>query len=348
MWERKEKSENRMFILFVVLAVVFGAGMLLWGQYNSAQQAFEIGFLNYRVDEQLAADKNYALLPEEEEQYAAMLAEAEAWSDGVGGEEKSCTAATAVELYGDMALGEIAYTLYDNGSDTTVILLHGYNESGMDARMFAPYWWERGYNVLIPELWRKEGDIKLTTFGVYEQYDVYDVIQAEGLADDRLILHGRGTGAATALLLSANEAYDCGVDLVVADSVYSDLQSLKVKMLKSQFGLGELLVGKLLSNTAASTLGFDLTTVNIAEAAGATEIPKFFVCGAIDHFLGSEETEAVYQAADGACELLVVEGARHRMAYTKSAFDEADPYRSGLDKFVDMNMTWTESREENR
>ncbi|MBR6522132.1 MAG: hypothetical protein IKT47_05650 [Oscillospiraceae bacterium] len=335
---RSDNKENKSFLLFLILAAVFGGLMLLWGQHNSAQQVFEIGFLKYRVNEQLANDTSYVFSEENAVKYNEMLQLAEEWTQTAGGVDKTCSSNTVTNLYGDFAAEELKYTVYDNGSDTTVFLLHGYNETQLDAAIFAPYWWDKGYNVIIPSLERPRGEgASLVTFGVYEQYDIYDIICAENLTESKVILHGRGTGAAAALLISSRADYDCGIDMVVSDSVYATLNGLKIEQLHAQFKLGEFLTGTLLSNIIEKQLGFDITTIEITKAAAANDVPKFFVCGGADNFISKNETYAVYTEAAGAKALLTVEEGANRMAYTASYFGNGE-YISQLDKFVDENV----------
>ena len=226
-------KENKLFVIFLVLAVLVGGLMLLWGQYNSAQQVFEIGFLSYRVEEQLANDDAYIFSEDDAVKYNEMLNLANEWKQNVSGIEKNCTSTTVANVFGEFATENLRYTLYDNGSDTTVFLLHGYNENVEDASVFAPYWWDKGYNIIIPSLERPKGEgASLVTFGVYEQYDIYDIICCEELLDSKVILHGRGTGAAAALLISSRADYNCGIDMVVSDSVYATLNGLKIEQLK--------------------------------------------------------------------------------------------------------------------
>ncbi len=338
MLSKREDKDNKLFIIFIVLAVIFGGLMLLWGQFNTAQQVFEIGFLSYRVDEQLANDEDYVFSEEDGAAYADMLARAEEWRNSVNGVAKICHGATEAAIYGEFAESDIDYTVYDQGSDTTVFLLHGYNETADDAAVFAPYWWEKGYNIIIPSLGRTVDDgIKLFTFGVYEQYDIYDIIQAEKLRESKVILHGRGSGAAAALLLAANTEYDCGIDLIVSDSVYASLDGLKIEQLHAQFNLGEFLTGSLLSKAVHKQLGFDISTIEITEAAAANDIPKMFVCGGADTFISKNETFAVYTAATGEKLLLTIDEAANRMAYTES-YMGAGEYEAKLDEFVSNNL----------
>lgn len=328
-----KNKESRLFGIFILLAVIVGGIMLLWGQYNSAQQVFEIAFLNYRADEQLANDEEYVFSENDAAQYSALLEDAAEWCAAAGGVEKNCDGATVTAIFGDFAAGEIRYSVYDQGADTTVFLLHGYNESAEDAAIFAPYWWEKGYNIIIPALTRPMGEgVELTTFGVYEQYDIYDIIQAENLAGQKIVLHGRGTGAAAALLLAGNAEYPCGISAVISDSVYASLNGLKIEQLKAQFGLGEFLTGSILTKIADTQLGFNLGDIEITKAAARSGVPKLFVCGGNDNFISKNETYAVYTEAAGEKALLTVEGAANRMAYASSQFGGGE-YQSALDKF---------------
>ncbi len=337
MHAKKEKKDRIMFICFIAAAVVLGCLMLLWGQHNSAEQVFEIGFLHFRVSDQLANDESYVFSESDGEKYGEMLELGKSWREQAGGIDGSCATETAAAIFGEFALYDMPYTFYNNGSDTTVILLHGYNETVDDAAIAAPWWWDGGYNILIPQLRGYSDKNQLTTFGEYEQYDLYDLIRAAGLEESRIIVHGRGTGAAAALLAAANAEYDCGIDLIVADSVYSDLETLKQRQLKAQFGLGEIMVGKMLSGIAKKQLGFELSDVNICAAAASSSVPKLFVCGESDSFTLPEESRSVYEAAQGVKELAVIAGAGNRMAYTSSWFGGGE-YCAAMDKFIENNL----------
>lgn len=333
MKRESKKKENIVFALLAAAVLVAGCLMLLWGQRNSAEQVFEIGFLHYMVDEQLSNDEDYVLSAVDTEKYNDMLELAKAWDESVKSVKGECETKSVSEFYGEFALYNMPYSFYDNGSDITAVLLSGYEETDRDAMIYAPYWWKKGYNVLIPRLRGDSETVQFSTFGVYEQYDIYDLIKYLGLEDSRLILHGRGTGAAAALLLAANENTPCNVELIVADSVYSDLETLKREQLKKQFGLSENFVGRFLSGIVEKQLGIVMSEVDINLAAAKSDAYKLFVSGSNDTFLGYSHTEEAFYGTDNS-EMMSINGAAHRMAYTVSYFGNGR-YCAKLDEITE-------------
>jgi hypothetical protein len=332
--EKMQKNhETRNFILLALGVIVVGTLMLLWGQQNSASQVFEIAFQKYKVEDVLLSDENYVFSDEDAELYNKMLASAETWRAGLKAENISLDLHSANDKFGREDAVNIGCELFDQGSETTVVLIHGYNESTADSAVFAPYWWEKGYNVLIPAMRGDGSDTEFTTFGMYEQYDLYDLI-SEVCPDKRIILHGRGTGAVAALLLAANDDLACGVSLLVCDSPYSDFKALELRQLKAQFGLGNFLTGRLLDRTIKKAFRFDVSDLDIARTAEKLSVPALFVCGAEDKFIGAEDAEKLYnRAASDIKKFLAVPGAANRMAYTKAYFAQGE-YCAAIDAFL--------------
>lgn len=329
----QKKNENKSFIFLIIGVVVAGVLMLLWGQQNSASQVFEIAFQKYKVEEVLMNDEAYVFSEEDAALYDKMLAAAETWRAERDEKTVSVDLRSAGEKFGRDDLVSVSCKLYDQGSDTSVVLVHGYYETIADSAIFAPYWWDKGYNVVITEMRGDGSDTEFTTFGMYEQYDLYDVI-TKLCPGKRIILHGRGAGAAASLLLAANDDLACGVSLLVCDSIYRDFKTLELNQLKTQFGLGDFLTGKLLDRSVNRAFHFEVPDLNIESIAEKLSVPALFVCGGNDEFIGAADTESVYEAAASQNKrLLVVSGAANRMAYTKS-YNTAGEYCAALDDIL--------------
>lgn len=327
------KSKDRYWLL-LALALVLGVLYLLWGQRNTACTLYELGFLRYRAAEQLAATESWALTPEEDAAEDAAAREAEAWAASLTAAEGSYTTDSAAGWFGEEARLELRYTLYDQGTGKTAILLHGFGGSEADARLWAPFWWSQGYGVLIPEQrgYQDEAEVNVTplTYGVYEEFDLYDLILAAGLEKDTVLIHGKGAGAAAALLLAGNEELaGAGVDGIVAETVYDNLGALKKDLLRSWFRLGENFVGRFLRDQVGRRLGFDLDSVDLGAAAANAAVPVLFVAGSEETLLGEARTAAVYESCASDKRLLSLPGAYRALWFAAGGGD----YRAAITDF---------------
>ncbi len=330
MMKEKTKQDRRRFALFVLLVLFAGGFFLLWGQSNTADTLYELGFLRYRAENQLAAMPEWALTEEEAGLREAALAEAAAWAEGRSALEGSYETETAASLLGEEVRLVLPYRHWDPGTGKTVILLHGYGGSQEDALLWAPWWWEQGYGVLIPTQrgYQSPGETNLlpTTWGVYEQFDLYDLIRTLGLDSEKVVIHGKGTGAAAALFLAGNEELRAaGVDGVVAESCYDRLGDLQRDLLKELFHLGDRFVGIFLRDKVKQHLGFLVDSVDLTAIGEAGLVPVLFVCGGQEVLPGLPRSRAVQEAWAGESRLLLLSG-----SYRALGLAEGEAYRAAI------------------
>ena len=290
-----------MFLLFMLLAIAAGVVYLFWGQYNSAQTLFDLGFLRYRAAEQLSSVEAWTVPIADSGDYAQLKEDAAAWAAEQETVSGSYEAVTAAGYWGESVKLTLNYTLYGPDTGKTVILLHGFCDSPADSLIWARFWQEQGYRVLIPVQrgYADPGDTNYTptTFGAYEEFDLYDLILTLGLEDEEVIVHGRGGGAAAAILMAANESLaGAGLDGIVAESVYDNLGQTERALVKQLFNLGDNFVGRFLREIIGKKLGFEADSVDICAAAANMSVPTLFLCSAGDAFLGAQRTETVCDA----------------------------------------------------
>jgi pimeloyl-ACP methyl ester carboxylesterase len=301
----------------MAMAILIGIFFLLWGQSNTAATLSELGFLRDKAEAQLSAMEAWGVTPEEQAALDAAEAEAAAWAAGQTPREGSFTTDSAASWFGEGAKLTLSYRFYDHGTGKTVILLHGFQGSEEADLTAAPWWWEQGYGVLIPQQrgYKEPGETNRTpaTFGVYEEFDLYDLILAAGLTEETVLVHGKGSGAAAAILMAANESLaGAGLDGIVAESVYDDLGSFERDTLKKLFRLGDNFVGKLLRLRVRDNLGFVLDSVDLTDAAARVKIPVVFLCGSQEVLPGEARTRAVMDACGGETKLIVAAEASYR------------------------------------
>ncbi len=331
----REKHEKRNFWLLLVLAVVAGLGFLIWGQYNTASTIFDMGFLRRNAAELMTSAEGVKLEGEAQEQYDALLLEGEEWIQKAALKQGSWKTESIVPWFGEAAGITLSYDLYTQGSDHTVILLHGFQEGAGDVRYWGSFWWDRGWDVLIPQLRSYgAGDEGLIpcTYGVYEQFDLYDLIMALGLDRKTLVIQGRGTGAAAAVFLTANgDLAAAGVDGIVAESVYANMGKDAETMVKKLFGLGNPLLLRFLNAQIRQKLGFLPESVDLTAAAANSTVPALLVWGEDDGFLDPNLTRKVSDAWAGEHFGLGLKGG-HRLLWAESG----EAYRDALDGLLEQ------------
>ena len=329
----RDKHEKRNFWLLLALAILAGLGFLIWGQYNTASTIFDLGFFRRNAGELMSSAEGVKLEGESREKYDALLRAGEEWARGKALKQGSWKTESITQWFGEPAGITLSYELYTQASDRTVILLHGFQEGEEDARYWASYWWDRGWDVLIPQLRSygagDEGTIPCT-YGVYEQFDLYDLILALGLDRKTLVIQGRGTGAAAAVFLAANpDLAQAGVDGIAAESLYANLAADAKTMVKKLFGLGNPLLLRFLSAQIRQKLGFVPESVDLTAAAANCSVPALLVWGEDDAFLDPGMTRQVCDAWAGEHIGAGLTGG-HRLLWAESG----EEYRSALDGLV--------------
>ncbi len=314
----KEKRDDiRRFVLYLAAAVAVGCLFLYWGQANAASTLYELGFLRYKAAEQLSSMSEWNLTWEESAAKEIARKSAVAWAEENPPVEGTYETSTAAGIFGDWAGLTLDYRHWRQAGGKTVVLLHGFEETPEDVLPAAQAWYARGWSVLIPDQrgyqTPAESNGMPVTWGVYEQYDLYDLIRAAGLTEEQLVVQGKGIGAAAALLLAADETRaDAGLDGIVAESVYDDLGSFERDTLKKLFRLGDNFVGKLLRLRVRDNLGFVLDSVDLTDAAARVKIPVVFLCGSQEVLPGEARTRAVMDACGGETKLIVAAEASYR------------------------------------
>ena len=124
--------------------------------------------------------------------------------------------------------------LYDQGGKETVVYLHNIGSAAGEDFYYAPWYWEKGYNILMPDN-RAHGESEgnCASYGVYEAEDVNQWLQliCEKYGDDsQIIVHGDTLGAAAALMASVN--YPEQVAFTVAESPVANLYDAAAYMMQ--------------------------------------------------------------------------------------------------------------------
>lgn len=207
---------------------------------------------------------------------------------------------------------------YDNKSDKTIILFHGYRSSALRdfscaVRMYKDF----GFNVLLCDQrshGRSEG--KLITFGVKEKKDVVSWCEfvCEKYSPEKIVLGGMSMGATT-VLLSLGENLPENVKAAIVDCGFTSPEEIILKVAKQSFKINAKYVLPFLNIFCKFFGNFSIYNNDTRKTVANTEIPIMLIHGKEDGFVPCEMSVEAYNSAKSKKELLLVEGADHGLSF---------------------------------
>lgn len=215
---------------------------------------------------------------------------------------------------------KLAGKYFDNDSDSTIILFHGYRSDGrFDFACAVKYYIDMGLNVLIVDQRASgESEGKLITYGIKERHDV--VKWAEFVnrhyAPKNIFLSGISMGAST-VMMASNLNLPNNVRGIIADCGFTSASDIIKKVARESFKINATLILPLL-NIGCKIYGkFSLDEIDTITALSQSNIPIFFIHGKCDGFVPCEMTEQSYQAAKAEKYICLVDDADHGVSFLK-------------------------------
>lgn len=226
---------------------------------------------------------------------------------------------------------------YDAGGDITVILLHSFDGSSSSSDyLFAPYYAEKGYNILLPDS-RSHGDSEgqLVTYGQQEGQDTAEwmrwILEKCG-SDQKIILQGQTLGANAALVGAAVARKDSqlskSLSFVVAESPVVNLYDAGKYLLSKQFNLPGMMM-PLTAMFACDQLGESMKNVDLTAMTEGSTVPALFLEGTQDTVINPESVEQFAESYGGTSQLLTAD-CRYGMVYAT----EQSAVENALDQMI--------------
>lgn len=212
----------------------------------------------------------------------------------------------------------LAARYFDNSSNKTVILFHGYRSSAArDFSCAVEMYTKFGFNVLLCDQrshGRSEG--KLITFGVKESRDVLTWIDfvKENFEPEKILLGGMSMGATT-VLLSVRHNLPDSVKGIVADCGFTSPVAIITRVAKKSMKINAKPFLPFLNLYCKIFGKFSIYGSNTAEVLKESDIPVIFVHGKADGFVPCEMSEEAYLSNKKNRYLVLVDNADHGLSY---------------------------------
>lgn len=296
---------------------------------------FDIILSNYFISVALTRNKRkikrykkslFTIPKKVKEQMAKNKIDMEKWLDGIIYNEIRTTSrgARLVALH------------LKNRSHKWVILLHGYTGCKEELLHIGKWYYEQGYNVLLPDL-RAHGASQGKYFGMgyLDRLDVIHWMKFIAAKDDKskIILHGHSMGAATALFTAGeNPSHLVGC---ISDSAYTSVYRVFQRQIQALYKLP----GHVLLNTVNILFGlrkdaYYLKNGNVLKYTSKIKVPVLFIHGKKDDLLPVSMCDELYDACNSEKEKVLIDNCGH----AQGDLEDYHSYMKIVDNFIKKNI----------
>ena len=284
--------------IFIVLLTLFIGGSSLVG----------VLFYNLALNANYSKDIIYAEYNDEN------LNDAQKWL-----EEKSNYSDKYIESYDKLQLH--SYVVNQN-SNKWAIVVHGYGGSGKLMSDKSKYFYDMGYNVLIPDLrghGKSEGDY--IGMGWKDRLDIISWINfiIKENPNAEIVLHGTSMGAAT-VLMTSGENLPSNVKAIVADCAYTSAWDEFSYQLETYLKVPSYYILNVTNMVTKLKAGYSLKEASALECVKKATVPILYIHGDKDKFVPYSMMDKLYDATNSPKEKLTIEGGEHANSDLVSPF----------------------------
>ena len=284
--------------IFIVLLTLFIGGSSLVG----------VLFYNLALNANYSKDIIYAEYNDEN------LNDAQKWL-----EEKSNYSGKYIESYDKLQLH--SYVVNQN-SNKWAIVVHGYGDSGKLMSDKSKYFYDMGYNVLIPDLrghGKSEGDY--IGMGWKDRLDIISWINfiTKENPNAEIVLHGTSMGAAT-VLMTSGENLPSNVKAIVADCAYTSAWDEFSYQLETYLKVPSYYILNVTNMVTKLKAGYSLKEASALESVKKATVPILFIHGDKDKFVPYSMMDKLYDATSSPKEKLTIDGGEHANSDLVSPF----------------------------
>ncbi|MCR4617180.1 MAG: alpha/beta hydrolase [Lachnospiraceae bacterium] len=231
---------------------------------------------------------------------------------------------------------------YDNGSDKTAVLYHGYRTHYLsNTAVAAGYFLDRGYNlILIISRGHEGSEGKYITFGALEHKDLLLWLEyfEKHLGIKKMVLYGISLGSN--VVMRASEYIKPGiVKAIIADCGFINTKTIiHTQVVSRSKNAFQRIVFPVLAipivrgmRFFAKREGFDIFDGDTRVSVSRTKIPMFFIHGEKDDVVPIKETEENYRACASPKDIFISKKASHGGSFA----DGGDKLKDRLDAFLE-------------
>ena len=183
-------------------------------------------------------------------------------------------------------------------TNTYIIMFHPHTAGVSDMAKHARFFHDMDCNVLVVESrGHGESQYEINTLGYRERYDVVDWANyiSEKDKDSSIFLFGLGSGGSTVLMASSLDM-PSNVKGIIADSAYSNLESLFKTNTKDLYNLPSFPTVEFASHFVEKDMGFTLEEVDVVEEVRNSKLPILIIQSGDDEIVPEEQSEELYEA----------------------------------------------------
>ena len=213
---------------------------------------------------------------------------------------------------------KLAARYYDNNSEKTILLFHGYRSSAAhDFSCAVSMYYNFGFNVLLVDQ-RSHGksEGKLITFGVKESDDVHSWIEFLNakFSPKEIILSGISMGATTVLLSLKNPLPD-NVKGIIADCGFTSPVDIIKKVAKQSFKIDADFFIPFLDFACKIFGRFSIKNISTVNTVKNSKIPIAFIHGKKDDFVPCEMSEKAFSSCGEKGRIIISKEAGHGISF---------------------------------
>ena len=203
-----------------------------------------------------------------------------------------------------------------SNSNVWVVVLHGWTNVKREMSSYAMEYYNRGFNVLIPDL-RGHGnsESKFVTMGWLDRFDVVDWIEsiAEENPKAKIIIHGVSMGGATTMMTTGEKLPE-NVVLAVEDCGFTGVKYILADRCDRKYHLPSKILMPGVSFMNKIFNGFFLGEASAVNQLKKSKTPTLFLHGDKDDFVLPANLDIVYNACPAPKEKHIIKGAEHALS----------------------------------